>query len=667
MKMINTVGVVGAGTMGAALAQKFAQEGFQVILADRAMQYVDKGLANIKATLADGVAKKVFAQTQVDQYLNNLRGTDQLAELKNCDLVVEAIFENFDAKAELFHTLGEILSPECIVATNTSSFSVTDLAKNINLPERFIGLHFFYHAAKNRLVEIIPGEKTSAETTESVRVFSVLAGKDAIFCLDRYGFAVNRFFVPWLNESARLLQEGVASMEEIDMVCMKLFGIGMGPFALMNATGVPVAYNAEKTLEAFGKLYEVAPALKAQAESNQIWPIGELPTEPIDPKKEKIIADRMLAVVFFVSSQLLEEKVSSATDLNRGAKIGLRWRFGPVDLMRTAGIKEVNRLVNFIAQLYGMPVPDSIQETNWKMDMVRLEKKYPVAIITMDQPEYMNALNEDMVCELSEKFMDAENDPAVNTIFITGSGKAFVAGADIKFFVKNIKANKIVDIETFTAYGQQVFEKIDKSKKKVVAMVNGLALGGGLELALCADMIVAMPKAQFAFPETGIGIYPGLGGTQRSVQKIGKGLSKFMIHTGKMIGVNEAIEIGLVDAVVGIQEGMQMMSGALALPEIKPVLRNEKWKLMEGFFNKHSLTDLLSKKFTLQTFPQEEAEKISKTISFKAPIALKIADQLIEAAKGPASELTYLKEIFSSSDALLGLSSIGKKVQFEGK
>jgi len=301
------------------------------------------------------------------------------------------------------------------------------------------------------------------------------------------------------------------------------------------------------------------------------------------------------------------------------------------------------------------------------MDMVRLEKKYPVAVITMDQPEYMNALNEDMVCELSEKFMDAENDPAVNTIFITGSGKAFVAGADIKFFVKNIKANKIVDIETFTAYGQQVFEKIDKSKKKVVAMVNGLALGGGLELALCADMIVAMPKAQFAFPETGIGIYPGLGGTQRSVQKIGKGLSKFMIHTGKMIGVNEAIEIGLVDAVVGIQEGMQMMSGALALPEIKPVLRNEKWKLMEGFFNKHSLTDLLSKKFTLQTFPQEEAEKISKTISFKAPIALKIADQLIEAAKGPASELTYLKEIFSSSDALLGLSSIGKKVQFEGK
>ena len=119
-------------------------------------------------------------------------------------------------------------------------------------PERFIGLHFFYHAAKNRLVEIIPGEKTTSETLQAARLFSVLAGKDAIDCTDTYGFAVNRFFVPWLNESVKLLQEGIATKSEIDAVCMKVFGIGMGPFALMNATGVPIAYHAEKTLEVFG-------------------------------------------------------------------------------------------------------------------------------------------------------------------------------------------------------------------------------------------------------------------------------------------------------------------------------------------------------------------------------------------------------------------------------
>ncbi|MFI5164750.1 MAG: 3-hydroxyacyl-CoA dehydrogenase family protein, partial [Bacteroidia bacterium] len=214
MKSIKTVGVAGAGTMGSALAQKFAQKGFKVILADRAMNFVEKGLDNIRTTLEEGMERKVFTKQQVEEYFSNIKGTDSLNDLKNCDLIVEAIFENFNAKVELFNSLNKIISPDCIVATNTSSFSVTELAKNISHPERFIGLHFFYHAAKNRLVEIIPGEKTSAETIASTQIFSVLAGKDAIQCRDSYGFAVNRFFVPWLNESCRLFQEGVAGKEE---------------------------------------------------------------------------------------------------------------------------------------------------------------------------------------------------------------------------------------------------------------------------------------------------------------------------------------------------------------------------------------------------------------------------------------------------------------------
>lgn len=667
MKHIRTVGVVGAGTMGSALAQKLAQEGFKVILADRAKNFVDKGLANIRTTLKEGVERKIFTNQQVEEYFSNLSGTDSLSDLKVCDMVVEAIFENFEAKVELFKSLSEILSDDCIVSTNTSSFSVTELAKSISHPERFIGLHFFYHAAKNRLVEIIPGEKTNVETIEATQLFSVLIGKDAIHCRDIYGFAVNRFFVPWLNESARLIGEGVATKAEIDFVCMKVFGIGMGPFPLMNATGLPVAYHAEKTLEVFGKLYQVAEALKLQAESGKKWEIDPIAIDKIDPQKEKMISDRMHGIVFFVCSQILEEKISSPTHLNRGAKIGLLWKNGPVDLMRSAGTAEVKRLVTMVSELYGMKIPESIDEKYWEMELVRLEKKYPLAIITMDQPENMNALSEKTVQELSEKFNDADNDPSVETMFITGSGKAFVAGADIKFFVKNIKAHKIGDIETFTVHGQKVFNRIDQSRKRVVAIINGLTLGGGLELALCADMILALPKAQFAFPETGIGIYPGLGGTQRCTRKIGKGLSKYLIHTGKMLSANEAEEIGLVDKVISVDECMEIISGTQPLPVILNKLLPEKWQHIKDFFEKNSLAEILGKTFSVQSLANEESDKIVKSIGYKAPVAIRLADKLIDDGKGCESELAYLNEIFSTSDALLGLTSIGKKVQYQGK
>jgi enoyl-CoA hydratase/3-hydroxyacyl-CoA dehydrogenase len=667
MKHIHTVGVVGAGTMGSALAQKFAQEGFKVILADRAKNFVEKGLANIRITLDEGIEKKVFTKQQGEECLSNLKGTDSLADLNVCDLVVEAIFENFEAKVDLFKKLSEILPEDCIIATNTSSFSVTELAKNISQPERFIGLHFFYHAAKKRLVEIIPGEKTSDVTIKAAQIFSVLAGKDAVHCSDNYGFAVNRFFVPWLNESARLLQEKVATKAEIDFVGMKVFGISMGPFALMNVTGVTIAYHSEKTLEIFGKLYEVADVLKMQAESGAPWEIEPMTIEKINEQKEKIISDRMLGIVFFVCSQILEEKVSSATHLNRGAKIGLRWKNGPVDMMKTAGVTEVKRLVGLIADLYGMKKPLSISEKYWEMEPVKLEKKYPVAILTMDQPENMNALSEKAVQELSQKFNEADNDPAVDTIFITGSGKAFVAGADIKFFVKNIKVNMIGDIESFTAYGQKIFNHIDQSKKKVIAIINGLALGGGLELALCADMILAFPRAQFAFPETGIGIYPGLGGTQRCAARIGKGLSKYLIHTGKMLSAKEAEEIGLVDKIISVEEYMEIISGNQPLPVFSKKLLPEKWQRIKDFFEKNSLIEILGKTFSDKSLTDDEAEKIIKTIGFKAPVAIRLADKLIDDGKGCESELTYLHEIFSTSDALLGLTSIGKKVQYQGK
>jgi enoyl-CoA hydratase / 3-hydroxyacyl-CoA dehydrogenase len=665
MRKISTVGVVGAGTMGSALAQKFAQEGFKVILADREMRFVEHGLKNIESMLNEGVLRKVFKPHEVNDILGNILPTDDIADLSVCELVIEAVFEDFDTKKKLFESLGKILNKDVILATNTSSFSINELATAVAYPESFLGLHFFYHAAKNRLVEIIPDDKTSQETIEKIKMFCRQSGKDAIKCRDSYGFVVNRFFVPWLNESVWLMEENTGNTSTIDDVCVETFGIGMGPFALMNATGIPIAFHAQKTLESFGAFYQVSTKLQQQAGLKEQWNFdGEISE---DGQVREKIKNRMLGVVFFVCSQLLDEKVCNAEDINRGARIGLKWRKGPVELMQQYGETQVKKLINQVILPYHAIIPLCVGVEFWKMHFVKLEVKKNIAVITIDRPEDLNALNEQVIKELDTQFSIAANNSEVDTIYLTGSGKAFVAGADIKFFVKNIKSNHIGDIENFTAFAQSVFNKIDKSEKKVIAVVNGLALGGGLELALCADLILALPKAQFAFPETGIGIYPGLGGTQRTAKKIGKPLAKYLILTGKMLSANDALEIGLADLLVSYDKLYDLFAGMVSLPLVSKKPLPGKWENLQDFFKRNSVTKVRMNEYFSETLTQSEADKIAAIIKKKAPLAIDIADKLIEEAAGCEDELKYLNKIFSTSDALLGLTSIGKVVEYEGR
>lgn len=666
MKNIKVVGLIGAGTMGSGLAQKFAQEGFEVILADREMKYIDKGLTNINSTLNEGVKRRLFSEEQVQNILANISGTKDLTDLKRCDLIIEAIFENFDAKTDLFSTLSELVGKDTIIATNTSSFSVDDLSQSVSDPERFIGLHYFFHPAKNRLVEIIPGSSTSKEVIEAIYRFTVMSGKDPIYTADKNGFAINRFFVPWLNESVRLLAEKVATITQIDAICQKVFGIGMGPFELMNATGIPVAMHAQKTLENFGAFYKVSPLLETQGTSNEAWQVGNVLNAEYSDEMYNLVAERMLGTIFFVSSQILVEKVCTATDLNRGAKIGLRWRQGPVDLMRRYGEEAVKQYIEKIIEPYAETMP-AVNGRDWHMEYVTYKKNGNIAVITMARPEDMNALNEEVMRQLDDKFTRADTNEAVDTIFITGLGKAFVAGADIRFFVKNMKAKAVDNILEFTQYGQDVFKKIDESNKKVVAVLNGMALGGGLELALCADQILATPKVTVAFPETGIGIYPGLGGTQRASTRVGKGIAKYLILTGKMLNTEAALEIGLIDAVISNQEMFDILADKQPVPPTEKIPLAESWLKIANFYEHNGYRGIIAGEYTDGGLDEEIIAKLSKIMGFKAPLAMDTAEQLIDEAKGPESELQKLTMIFSSSDAMLGLTSIGKRVEFEGR
>ena len=309
---------------------------------------------------------------------------------------------------------------------------------------------------------------------------------------------------------------------------------------------------------------------------------------------------------------------------------------------------------------------------------MRYNRVDDVGHVTISRPEALNALNQTVMKQLDESFRDAESDPQTRAIVLSGSGKAFVAGADIGFFIKCIKDDHLDDNYAFTKYGQDVLMSIDESKKLVVARVGGIALGGGLELALSTDVIVATPKARMGFPETGIGIYPGLGGTQRTARFIGKELAKYLIFTGRLVSAEDALSIGLVDYVFAPEEIEDRMLKLIA--EEKLVSRKGKsseelpaqWRKIKELFADENIDAWIAGKYIDSDDPL--VAKTAKIIASKAPIALRLASQIIDTgyelplSEGIKGELSHLNEIFSTADALTGLSSVGKGMPtFEGR
>jgi len=549
---IRKIGIIGAGNMGSGIAQKIAQEGIQVVMVDVEDQFVQKGLDNIKQTLAQGVKRKIFTEEQTNDILSRIKGTSNREEIKDADLVIEAIFEDINVKKDLFKDLDNVCEDKTVFASNTSSFSISELASSINRSDRFVGLHFFYHPAKNRLLEIIPTKNTSENTVSLANVFSGMIGKTAIHVTDSPGFVVNRFFVPWLNEATKILEEKIANIPTIDETAKKVFKVPMGPFELMNLTGIPIAYHSTVSLgDKLGDFYMSSNCLKEQFESKGQWDL----TGEVDTSKINAVEAHLLGAVFAVACTIADEGISSIEDIDRGAKIGLRWRKGPFEMMNKYGIERTYDIVSKFIEINPMlKIPDLLKqqyETKkpWKFSYVDLEIKDDIARILINRPEAMNAINEEVIGQLDEQFSKANDNPNIKAIVLEGAGKAFIAGADIQYFIKKIEKNKIDDICKFTRYGHSVLNKIDASKKPVIVKLDGLALGGGAEIALAADTIIATEKGSIGFPETGIGIYPGLGGTQRATQYVGKELAKYMIFTGKILYAKTAASIGLVEYV----------------------------------------------------------------------------------------------------------------------
>jgi 3-hydroxybutyryl-CoA dehydrogenase len=238
--MSEIIGVIGAGTMGNGIAQTAASSGFEVVMCDISQDFVDKGVANISKSLDRFVKKESITEEQKAETLGRIKTTTELADLKDCTLIVEAATENFDIKKQIFEKLDSITGEKAILSSNTSSISITKIAATTKRPDKVIGMHFFNPVPLMKLVEVIRGIATSDETYAKVKEISEKLGKVPVECNDYPGFVSNRVLMPMINEAVFALHEGVATKEAIDEIMKLGMNHPMGPLTLADFIGLDV-------------------------------------------------------------------------------------------------------------------------------------------------------------------------------------------------------------------------------------------------------------------------------------------------------------------------------------------------------------------------------------------------------------------------------------------
>jgi 3-hydroxybutyryl-CoA dehydrogenase len=251
---IRKVGVVGLGTMGAGIAQISVQSGFETVGREVSDELAERGRATIERYLGRGVEKGRLSEADRDAAVGRLMLTTDLADLADCDLVIEAVLEELDLKRELFAELDRVTRPDAILATNTSALSVSEIAVATERPQRVVGMHFFNPAPVLPLVEIVRGRESSDEAIDAAYGWAEHAGKQPVRCNDTPGFIVNRILIPLLNDCVRVLDEAGVVPEEMDKAMTNGAGWPMGPCALIDLIGIDVHVHASEALH--GKLGE---------------------------------------------------------------------------------------------------------------------------------------------------------------------------------------------------------------------------------------------------------------------------------------------------------------------------------------------------------------------------------------------------------------------------
>ncbi len=542
------IAIIGAGTIGPDIGYylKSALPSIKLYLVD----VFEKPLQNANKRLSmyaqKGVDKNKMSQDKAKAVLDNIVYTTDYSKIENCDLVIEAATESIPLKQKIFDNIEQVVSNDTIITSNTSSIPADRLFLKMKNPSRTSITHFFAPAWRSLPVELIRWNGADPKTIDYLFWFLGKTGKVPIITDNAICFMLDRIFDNWCNEAAYLLNTGTAS--QIDKVAEEF--VFAGPFFVLNlANGNPIIVETNTLQMEEGKHYKPAFILNSVDRWNTHRP-GSKVEVPEDTKK--IIRDRLLGILFSQSFEIIDKSIGTKSDLNLGCQIALGFKKGPLDIMQDIGEKEVWRIMKkFLEQRQGFPKASMQFSEYLKFKrFILIDDIDNVKILTIRHPQAMNALNEQVTDELLSALKKLSDVPTVKGFVITGYGEtAFCAGADIGRFPEML-GNNDASIQ-YAKDCAKVQRFIDQMDKPVVAALNGLALGGGLEIAIRCHAIVALEKARLQFPEISLGILPGIGGCVVPYRKWPKGAKLFheMLVLGKSIKVQEAVEIGMISKI----------------------------------------------------------------------------------------------------------------------
>jgi enoyl-CoA hydratase/3-hydroxyacyl-CoA dehydrogenase len=607
---VSKAAVVGGGTMGGEIAQAIAAADIPVVVKDIDQKFVDAAVEKARAVtegqLSRLVKKEKLSQEQADarlaEVMGLVTGTTTYEEFGDVDFVVEAVPERMEIKQAVFRELDAATPGHAILASNTSSLSISEMGETTLRPDKVVGFHFFYPASVMPLVEVIAGEDTSEETATVAYNFAQAIKKQPIVCGEVPGFVVNRILMATIGEIWRAQEQQGLSLKAIDEAIAAAQVAPMGPFFLTDLLGLDtVLHVAEHLGESYGESFYVHKGLQqlvadgklgAKSGGEGFFKEGEqnIPGDA-EPDAEELVA-LFTCRALIEACLLVEEGVCSVRDIDLGmmAGAGLDPRKGLLPpfwkadveglgavLERMEGLQERHGdrfappvlLRRLVAQgrlgmasgqgFYPYPQPDEGEQP----DTVKLETRGDVAIAWLANAP-MNAVSPDVIRDLKTVWEKVKASGDVGAMVIVSSVPVvFSAGADIKAFTQMDEAGGEELIHTAHA----LLRDFGQARVATVAAVNALAFGGGCELAMACDVRIAAEAAVFGQPEVKLGIIPGFGGTQRLPRLVGPNKALEMNLIGDAILAGEALESGLVNRIVPDHELFEtalMWGGKLA-------------------------------------------------------------------------------------------------------